>query len=66
MFSEVKTMLDLKRNLKGATPEKLARVLLRTLRSRTRAKAAARSQVAVEQAAPDQPADRVAHLSERP
>ena len=59
--------LDPERDLKGATPEKLARALFRRvepLRPGSRRKPVVRDKVPVEKVAPDQPSDGVAHLGE--
>ena len=64
----MKPMLDPKRDLKGATPEKLARALFRRnepLRPRPGAKPVGGDEVAVEKVAPDHPGDGVAHLRKR-
>ena len=53
------------RDLKGATPEKLARALLRPLRAGARRKPVAGDQVAVEKPAADEPGDGIAHLRKR-
>lgn len=60
-------MLDPKRDLAGATPEKLARALLRNrnLRPRTGSKAVVRDEVAVKEVAPDEASDGVPHLRKR-
>lgn len=57
-------VLDPARDLKGATPEKLARALLRQphLRSGAGRKPVVGDQVAVEKVAPDEPGDGIAHL----
>ena len=60
----MKPMLDPQRDLKGATPEKLARALLRPLRPRPARKSVVRDQVPVQKVAADQPGDRVPHLRE--
>ena len=61
-----KPMIDPERDLKGATPEKLARALLRNpLRPRTRVKPVANDGVAVEKIATDEPGDGVPHLGKR-
>lgn len=59
--------VDPKRDLKGATPEKLAAALFRRTEplrpeTRTRRKSVVGDHVAVEKAATDQPRDRVPHL----
>ena len=59
-------MLDPKRDLRGATPEKLAKALFRPtgpLPARVR-QSVRGDQVAVEEVAADQPSDGVAHLDE--
>ena len=64
---EMKPMLDPQRDLKGATPETLARALFRRvvpLRPRAARKAVVGDQVAVKQVAPDQPSDGITHLRE--
>ena len=60
----MKPMLDPDRDLKGATPETLARALLRqpNLGPRPAGKAVVGDQVAVEKVAPDEPGDGIAHL----
>ena len=65
----MKPMLDPKRDLKGATHEKLARALLRPLGPRTpraRRKAVVGREGAVEQAAPDELGYGIPHLRKRP
>ena len=59
-------VLDPKRDLVGATPEKLARALLRQphLAPRPRGKAVVGDQVAVEKVPADEPGDGVPHLDE--
>ena len=60
--------LDPKVDLKGATPETLARALLRRvepLRPRPAGKAVVGDQVAVEKVATDKPGHRVSHLRKR-
>ena len=59
-------VLDPKVHLKGATPEKLARALLRQphLAPRPRGKPVVRDQIAVEEVASDEAGDGVAHLDE--
>lgn len=49
----MKAMLDPEKDLKGATPEKLARALLRPLRPRRRREAVVRDQVTVEKVSTD-------------
>ena len=60
-------VLDPERDLKGATPETLARALLRNrnLRPRPGGKPIVGDQVAVEKIAPDQSGHRVSHLRKR-
>ena len=53
----MKPMLDPKRDLAGATPETLARALLRPLRLAHRAKAVVGDEVPVEQPAADKASD---------
>ena len=60
----MRPMLDPRTDLKGATPEKLARALLRPLLPRPGSKAVVGNQVAVEKAAADQAGDRVPHLGD--
>ena len=57
-------VLDPKRDLAGATPETLAKALLRQphLASRTRRKSVAGDEVAVEKVAADEPSDGIPHL----
>lgn len=62
-------VLDPKRDLVGATPEKLARALFRRtepLRPGRGRKTVVRDQVAVHEPAPDETRDRIPHLRERP
>jgi len=61
----VKPMLDPKRDLAGATPEKLARALLRPLGPRPGAKAVVCDKIPVEKIATHEPSDRVSHLLKR-
>ena len=62
----MRPMLDPERDLAGATPETLARALLRPQRGpRTVRQPVVRDQVAVEQIPADEPADGVLHLRER-
>ena len=61
----MKPMLDPKRDLKGATPETLARALFRPLRPRATRQAVVRDQVPVEQVSTDKPRDGVPHLRKR-
>lgn len=68
----MKPILDPQRDLAGATPETLARALLRPIgprpNSRTRAgvQAVVRNQFPVKQVATDQPENGVPHLVKRP
>ena len=64
----MKPVIDPKRDLKGATPEKLARALLKQpdLGPRPAGKAVVRDKVAVKKVATDQPSDSVPHLHKRP
>lgn len=57
----MRPMLDPKRDLKGATPETLARALLRPRRA---PETVVGDQVEVPKVATDQPGDREAHLRE--
>ena len=57
-------MLDPERDLKGATPEKLARALFRPLGPRPGRKPVGPDEVAVEEVAPDEAGDGVPHLEE--
>ena len=59
-------MLDPEVHLKGATPEKLARALLRQphLGPRARRKPVAGDEVAVEEVAPDEAGDGIPHLGD--
>ena len=57
--------LDPKVDLKGATPETLARALFRPLGPRPGAKAVVGDQVAVEKPAADHAGDDLAHLRDR-
>ena len=63
-----KPMLDLKRELKGATPESLARALLkapyRPLAARRAGKSVVSDEVAVEEPTTDHAGDGITHLSE--
>lgn len=62
-------MIDPKIHLKGATPEKLARALLRPrnrYRSGPGGESVVRDQGPVEEPLPDEPGDGVPHLRERP
>ena len=58
--------LDPKVDLKGATPEKLARALFRRTEplDPTRRKSVRRDQVAVQETAADEPGDGIPHLDE--
>ena len=60
-------VINRERDLSGATPEKLARALLRNrnLRPRPAGKPIVGDEVAVEEVAPDQPGDGVPHLRKR-
>ena len=62
----MKPMLDPKRDLVGATPEKLARALFRQLRPRPRGEPVVGNKVAVQKVAPDKASNRVAHLGKSP
>ena len=62
----MKAMLDPKRDLVGATPEKLARALLRPLRPRSGRQPVVRNKITVEKIATDQAGNRIPHLSKRP
>ena len=57
--------LDPKVDLKGATPETLARALLRPLRPRPAVKSVTGDEVAVEEVATDEPGDGFPHLVKR-
>ena len=59
-------MIIAERDLKGATPESLARALFRPLRPSARAKAVVRDEIPVEQPVADHAGDGVEHLVERP
>ena len=64
----MRPVLDPKRDLVGATPEKLARALFRRvvpLRPGTRRKPVVGDKVTEKKAAPDHPGDSVAHLGKR-
>ena len=63
----MKPMLDPKRDLVGATPEKLARALLRPSGMRPRAKAVVRDKIPVDgkKVAAHEPGDRMPHLLKR-
>lgn len=64
----MKPVLDPKRDLKGATPEKLARALFRRnepLRPRARGKAIVGDKVSVKKIATDHSGNRVSHLRKR-
>ena len=58
-------MLDPKRDLAGATPETLARALLRPLRPGARVEPVVRDKRPVEQVPADDPSHGVPHLRER-
>ena len=62
----MKPMLDPKRDLTGATPEKLARALLRPVKSASRARlrvdTVVSRKVSVKKVSTDQPSDRASHL----
>ena len=61
-------MLDPERDLKGATPEKLARALFRRtepLRPSRRGKAVFRNKVTVKKPVADKPGNGVPHLNKR-
>ena len=65
----MKPMIDPKRDLVGATPEKLARALLKQPDLGPRAaliKPVVRDKVAVEKVAADKPRNSVPHLRKRP
>lgn len=64
----MKPRLDPKRDLKGATPEKLARALLKQpdLGPRSAGKAVVSNKVAVEKVAAHKPGDGRPHLRKRP
>ena len=55
-------ILDPERDLKGATPEKLARALLRPLRPRPGVQPVASDEVAEQEIPPDEAGDGVTHL----
>ena len=57
-------VLDPERDLKGATPEKLARALFRPLGPRPGGKPVGADDVSVEEVAPDESGDGVPHLDE--
>ncbi len=64
----MKPMLDPDRDLKGATPEKLARALLRRvepLRPRTGSKAVGRDKVAAKKVPANKSRNGVSHLDKR-
>ena len=64
----MKPILNPKRDLAGATPEKLAKALFRRtepLRPGTRRKPVVGDEVAVEKVAPDESGDGIAHLRKR-
>ena len=58
-------MLDPKRDLAGATPETLARALLRPTRPRAARQPVVRDEVPVEEVSADESSDGLAHLHER-
>ena len=58
-------MLDPKRDLKGATPEKLAKALFRRSVPSEGAKSVVSDKVAVEKVRADKPSNRVPHLRKR-
>ena len=58
-------MLDPKRDLKGATPEKLAKALLRRSVPSKGTKSVVSDKVTVEKVPSDHPGDGVPHLSKR-
>ena len=64
----MRPMLDPARDLVGATPEKLAKALLRNRNLRPKAgagrKPVVRDKAALEQPAPDEPRDGIPHLRE--
>lgn len=55
-------MLDPKRDLDGATPEALARALLRPLRARAAGKPVVRDEISVEQVPADETGDAVSRI----
>ena len=62
----MKPMLDPTRDLKGATPEKLAREILKPLRrQRARVEAVIGYEVPVQKGSTDEPRDGVTHLRKR-
>ena len=64
----MRSMLDPKRDLKGATPEKLARALFRRgepPRPGPRRKAVASDEITLKEVPADQPSDRIPHPVER-
>ena len=62
----MKPMLDPKRDLVGATPETLARALLRPLQPRPhRTEPVVRDEVPVEEVTTDHSGNRVSHLRKR-
>lgn len=61
---EMKPMLDPERDLKGATPETLARALFRPL-PRHAGKSVATDKVSVKKVATDHASDSVSHLDKR-
>ena len=58
-------VLSPERDLKGATPETLARALFRPLGPRPGRKPVVGDQVPVEKVPPDEPGDGIAHLGKR-
>ena len=58
-------MLDLERDLKGATPEKLAKALLRRSGTSDRAKSVVSDKVTVEKVATNKTGNRFTHLRKR-
>ena len=61
----MKPMLDPKRDLKGATPEKLAKALFRRSGTSDRAKSVVSDQVTVEKVATNKADNRFPHLLKR-
>ena len=61
----MKPVLDPKRDLAGATPETLAKALLRPLRPRPGGKPVVGDEVAVEEVSPNQIRDSEPHLYKR-
>ena len=63
----MRAVLDPKTHLRGATPETLARALLRPLRSpRPARQPVVRDKLTVEKVPTDEQRSRVSHLNERP